>query len=150
MALRIGSEIEKLTLHIGGETVEVYYRPPTTAERMAYRTDLMRCIDPGDGRQMKIAEEFAALPGRHAAGILRGVRPGDVELTVHGQTRPLIGDVVGIDENGRALDGRGQAGYREDWLQQLTAGADQLLDALGQAVFATAVEVDRDGDAAKN
>jgi hypothetical protein len=150
MPLRIGSEIEKITLSIGGENVEVYYRPPTTSERLTYRTELMRCIDPGDGRQMKITEEFAALASRHAAKILRGVRPGDIELVEEGRAVPLVGDVIGIGDNGRAQDGREHPGYRSDWLQQIESGAGQLLDALGQAVFAVVAEPGQSEDAVKN
>ncbi len=103
-----------------GDEHEIYFRTPTTTERMQYRAGMW------ERKEGKIINRAAGQRMQYGAAIITGFKKGS--LGADGQ--PIASDPADPD-------------YREDWLDLLTAAAPDVIDLVAQQVFETG-QVQRD------
>lgn len=101
-----------VTDEVAGCTHELYYRMPTTAERMQYQAGLFQ------RRDNKIISKAYAQQIKFGAKVLTGFKPG----TLGYDGVPLSSDA-------------GSEGYREEWKTILETCAPELLVFVGRAAF---------------
>ncbi len=113
MARKLGEKRHSLALRdpLSGGVITLYYRRPTTEERVAYQMSAFRLED---GRR-RLALGRTRL--EFGLQILEGFEPGDF--------------LVDADEGETPLD----PGRHPDWKEQLAAEAPDLVACLGQQIF---------------
>ncbi len=113
MPRKLGEESQTMRVRdpISGSIITLYYRIPTSAERLAYQTSAFR-IDDG-GPRLRLAETRLTF----GLAILTGFVPGDFTLESNGEEGPLE-----VDAEGR-------------WKEVLRCHAPDLMSFLGQQVF---------------
>jgi|GEM_PF-895918 len=105
------SQTLRLRDPIGGECLTLYYRIPTSEERLAYQTSAFRIE--GGGPRLKLAETRLDF----GLTLLTGFAPGDFTLEIDGEERPL------------EVDAEGQ------WKDCLKRLAPDVVSFLGQYIF---------------
>ncbi len=96
---------------VSGSVVTLYYRLPTSEERVAYQLSAYRLE--GGERRFSLGETRL----KFGAEILAGFGPGDFLVTEAGQTAPLDPE------------------RHPDWRERLTVEAPDLVSYLAQQVF---------------
>jgi len=128
----LGQQINTLRLFDNlndGETIELYYRNPTTKERQKY-TDYA-VVRKRNQTEFRVTEAQRIF----GAKILTGIREGDFLIPGEdGQPVPLSSDPKSEH-------------YREDWKDMLIEYASDIVTFVGSQVFDRSVEADTVPDA---
>lgn len=95
-----------------GDEHEIYFRNPTTTERMQYRAGMWERQDD------KIVNKTATQRMKYGAAIITGFKKGSLGA----DGKPIASDQADPD-------------YREDWLDLLTVAAPDVIDLVAQQVF---------------
>lgn len=113
MARKLTDEPQTLLVRdpISGTLITLYYRIPTSEERVAYQTSAFRME--GQQRQLRLGETRL----KFGLEILTGFAPGDFSLVRDGQEVPLDPETD------------------SDWKEHLGRHAADLVSFLGQYVF---------------
>lgn len=123
MARRLGAERNTLKMqdNISGTDLEIYYRNPTTEERVVYSNECIR------RKRGKIDFRTAKARQKFGKKILVGIRDGDFEIFENGRYVPIS------SEKG--------ANYREDWKALIALHAMDVIETLAAYVFDTSTEI---------
>lgn len=127
MARQLGVEKNTLRLYdnIGGGTIELYYRMPTTRERAEYANAAVT------RKRNKILVNAGEARLTFGAKILTGFRPGDF-----------------LDADGRQFSSDAtRPDYRADWKEMLCEHAADLVSLLAGYVFDGSAEIETDDNA---
>ncbi|MBW1986888.1 MAG: hypothetical protein JRI50_06635 [Deltaproteobacteria bacterium] len=113
MGRKLADEPQTLRVRdpISGTVITLYYRIPTSEERVAYQTSAFRIE--GQRRQLRLGETRL----KFGLEIMTGFAPGDFYVIKDGQEVPL------------------DAATDSDWKEQLARHAPDLISFLGQYVF---------------
>lgn len=113
MPRKLSDESQKLMVHdpVSGTILTLYYRIPTSQERLSYQTSVF-CIE-GEQRQIRLAETRL----QYGLEILTGFAPGDFTVIQEGEEVPLDQELC------------------HDWKDYLAWYAADLISFLGQYVF---------------
>lgn len=107
---------------LSGSVVTLYYRRPTTEERVAYQLSVF-CLEGGE-RRLRLAETRL----KFGLAILEGFEPGDFQVQEEGRRVPLDPE------------------RHPDWKERLREFAPELPAFLAQQVFEGLRVVDRGGE----
>ena len=126
--LGAGKNTLRINDNIGGGEIELYYRNPTTAERVAYSNESVS----RSGRKVKMS--VGDTRAKYGPKILTGIREGDF---VDAEGRPIASDEESPN-------------YRPDWKDLISEHAGDLVQLLAASVFEAAAELAEDEDLEKN
>jgi len=115
MARKTGNVTNALTLqdNLGGGQIELYFRHPTTEERLGYANASLR--REGD----KVLDERSRARQEFGLKILTGFKKGGFE-----------------DENGKTYaSDNADPDYAENWKEQVMAGGADLIELMAAIVF---------------
>lgn len=120
MPRKLTDESQMMAVHdpVSGTVLNLYYRIPTSQERLAYQTSVFRIE--GEQRQVRLAETRL----QYGLEILTGFAPGDFTVILEGEEIPLDPERC------------------TDWKDYLAWYAGDLISFLGQYVF-EGLRVDR-------
>lgn len=128
MARRLSvDDVQILTLqdHLSGSEIELYYRMPTPAERVAFAN---MCVTRKNG---KVKMQHAEARVKYGAIILTGFREGDFEVQRDGRYVALSCDA-------------GSPNYDQAWKDKLKAMAPDIIELLALRVFEASVAIAQD------
>ena len=124
MARRLGTERNTLKIqdNISGSDLEIYYRNPTTEERIAYSNESIR--------RKRNRVEFQTAKARQKWGkkIMTGFRDGDFEIPEGRKYVPIASDPK-------------SSNYRENWKDLVATYAMDVIETLAAYVFDTSTEI---------
>jgi hypothetical protein len=129
MPRRLGSDLCELKIrdNISSSDIVLYYRMPTSQERIAYTNESF------SRRRNKIEIRLAETRQKFGSRILAGIREGDFEKQVGGKYVPIASDP-------------GSTHYDPNWRKHIEEHASDLIGALAAHVFDVSIEMIDDDD----
>jgi len=124
MARRLGDDLNEIRFqdNLSGTEILLYYRIPTTNERIAYTNESYQ----RKGR--KLINRSVETRHKYGLKILKGFREGDFERKVDGKWKPMSSDSA--SEN-----------YYPEWKTHIEKYASDLVEHLAMRVFDLSVGV---------
>lgn len=125
----LSSELNTLKIqdNIGNCDIEIYYRTPTTKERVDYSNECIR------RKRNKIDIRTAKARQKFGLKIIKGFKDGDFAIPSEGKNVPIASD-------------SSSSNYRENWKELIAEYAMDIVETLAAYVFDTSTEIVDESD----
>ena len=134
MARRLGDDLNEMRFqdNLSGSEIVLYYRMPTTKERVAYTNESYQ----RKGR--KLINRSVETRLKFGLKILMGFREGDFERKVGGKWVPM------------SSDGPASENYYPEWKEHIEKYASDLVEHLAMRVFDLPVGMPEEGEGTRD